>query len=531
MNFSKALLYFFIGLQIFVLIYIYFAVKLNKVNVSIKLKEKHNDNVCNLEWEKLNSDIYFRKSLSFYFKDVNKIRLYFEKNKNFKYNLTLTVVVSRITKLHYLTTNDMHILNSNNIYQFGYLETNFELIFENDIKVYIKDDQQHVTNLIPLTVKNLNSKNNLKNHSMVCSCAYSFKNEHTKMIDWWVQMNIIHGHTKIVIFNNTIQNSKRFTKLFKKHENILEVVQFQCLPNFLNQKSDYFSSFFDIKNKYGINLYTHFQYFTLNECYLKNMDKYSYIAVNDPDENVMPRGYLSNDYGFKQFREENKLNFMQNLFSNSTSKSVCYKDMMNSNESNLKTYLDNLKRSSKNANRLSFYFKMAVYLKHETVDNIFEKFSSLFKSMTNNNLTYPHVIEIETQKFNFKIEIKNEDDFVYAKYLFELHTKYVRPYLDQNKAILNTISSSYNRFYYLLGQKSTLYFAGKTIYNTNRESVLVSIHAPDIKTDLRYVDKELGHSAHFRSSYNLRSNKYHIKELYFDTNYFSCYFKTILNKN
>ena len=77
----------------------------------------------------------------------------------------------------------MHILNSNNIYQFGYLETNFELIFENDIKVYIKDDQQHVTNLIPLTVKNLNSKNNLKNHSMVCSCAYSFKNEHTKMID------------------------------------------------------------------------------------------------------------------------------------------------------------------------------------------------------------------------------------------------------------------------------------------------------------------------------------------------------------
>jgi len=50
MNFSKALLYFFIGLQIFVLIYIYFAVKLNKVNVSIKLKEKHNDNVCKFDF-------------------------------------------------------------------------------------------------------------------------------------------------------------------------------------------------------------------------------------------------------------------------------------------------------------------------------------------------------------------------------------------------------------------------------------------------------------------------------------------------
>jgi hypothetical protein len=47
----------------------------------------------------------------------------------------------------------MHILNSNNIYQFGYLETNFELILENVIKFYIKDVQQHVTNLIPFTGK------------------------------------------------------------------------------------------------------------------------------------------------------------------------------------------------------------------------------------------------------------------------------------------------------------------------------------------------------------------------------------------
>jgi asparagine synthetase B (glutamine-hydrolysing) len=101
---------------------------------------------------------------------------------------------------------------------------------------------------------------------------------------------------------------------------------------------------------------------------------------------------------------------MQNLFSNSTSNSVCYKDMMNSNESNLKTYLDNLKRSSKNANRLSFYFKMAVYLKHETVDNIFEKFSSLFKSMTNNNLT----ITFNGEIYNYNAlreELKNEWKF------------------------------------------------------------------------------------------------------------------------
>ena len=131
---------------------------------------------------------------------------------------------------------------------------------------------------------------------------------------------------------------------------------------------------------------------------------------------------------------------------------------------------------------------------------------------------------------NFKLSIKDKDDYLYAKYLNELHTKQVIPFLKRNKNKLDKISDAFNRLYFVLGDKSTHYFAGKTIYNTNRDFNPVSIHSPVSKQDLMWVMPEIGHSSHFRSSYNLRPNVYPIKELNFDANYFSCYFKQILNK-
>ena len=335
------------------------------------------------------------------------------------------------------------------------------------------------------------------------------------------------------MFNNSIRNTPQFNALFSNHKRTIKIVQFQCLPNFFKKSKkhgDYLIGYDEMKKKYGLSSFNHFNYFSLNECFLTNSDKYLYISVNDPDETVIPREMLNlnqND-GFKQYKTENKIEPMDDFLSNKTS--ACYNSAFNSNHTNLKIYLNNLNMQRKsNSNKISFYFKMGVYMKHETMMVVFKELKNLFNNLKNDS-TYDYIIDIKSSRMYFKLSIKDREDYLYAKYLFEMYSKQILPYLKKNEYRLKKMSESYNRFYYLLGSTSTHYFAGKTIYNTNRDSNEVSVHSPVSKQDLMWVMPDSGHSSHFRSNYNLRPGTYPIQELNFDANYFNCYFKPILNK-
>jgi hypothetical protein len=336
------------------------------------------------------------------------------------------------------------------------------------------------------------------------------------------------------MFNNSIPNSTEFNTLFSNHKNTIQIVQFQCLPNFFKKTKkdrDYLIGYNEMKKKYGIWSFNHFNFFALNECFLTNSDKYSYISVNDPDETVIPRKSLdlNQNAGFKHYKNENKIETKQDLLSREN-ETTCYKYAVDLDQTSLKIYLNNLKMQTKNNNnKKSFYFKMGVYMKHETIAVVFQELKNLFDNFKNDS-NFDYIIDIKSGRMSFKLSIKDKDDYLYAKYLYELYLRQIMPYLKKNKNRLKKISDAYNRFYYVLGSKSTYYFAGKTIYNTNRDSNRVSVHSPVSKQDLMWVMPDSGHSSHFRSNYNLRPNTYPIKELNYDENYFNCYFKPILNK-
>ncbi len=170
-----------------------FASKL-KVKTNAIIYKKNYIHHCDIEWKKLNEHAYFRTSLAFYYKDIKKIRLYMESNNQFKYDYQF-VLNSNATQ--YNTSNiQKEILQTFGIYEFGYLEA--ELPVENTNKNYLKvlvstRQDPSVVKIINLIVKNLNTINQVKKHALVCSGAYSFKNEHSKLIEWWIEVNKVRG--------------------------------------------------------------------------------------------------------------------------------------------------------------------------------------------------------------------------------------------------------------------------------------------------------------------------------------------------
>ena len=189
---------------------------------------------------------------------------------------------------------------------------------------------------------------------------------------------------------------------------------------------------------------------------------------------------------------------------------------------------------------------MGFYLKHKTMKIIFNKIGEFLNSFNNsNNLTrFDFTIHIDIKEkclpnkdLYLNLTIKNKDDFKYIKYLYEMHMKYIEPFLIKNKNILDKFNDTFNRFYYFTGKTSiSSIWLVKSIHDTLQTTEL-STHYAKNKVDNKYVPEEYGHSCHFKTKYctyfsmaSLFVNRIlPVKELYFDYNYFHFYFKPILN--
>ena len=156
-----------------------------KTNVIVFAKKKIHH--CDFEWKRFNEHSYFRASLAFYYKDIKKIRLYLETNNQFKDDYEF--VVKSNTSEYNATNIKKVILHTFGIYEFGYLEAELSVEVTRNLRVLVSTRQDRSTVLINLIVKNMNTVNQVKKHAMVCSGAYSFKNEHVKMIEWWIEIN------------------------------------------------------------------------------------------------------------------------------------------------------------------------------------------------------------------------------------------------------------------------------------------------------------------------------------------------------
>jgi hypothetical protein len=154
---------------------------------------------------------------------------------------------------------------------------------------------------------------------------------------------------------------------------------------------------------------------------------------------------------------------------------------------------------------------MSNYLKHETMDKIFLELEKIFKlNLTKYTINQSKIFELdqrfieEHKHLDSYIFIETEQDYKYAKHLYEMHKKYISPFLEKNhNQIKQSVPEIFNRFYYFTAFIGVNFsFAPKTIHYTNQTD-LVDIHVPrDIAiNDSIILSTEYGHLSHFREYY------------------------------
>jgi len=142
-----------------------------------------------------------------------------------------------------------------------------------------------------------------ENKVVLCGKVYYLNDKQSKDFEYWIELSKLEGYEKIVIFNNSIEDTQRFRKIFSDHKDFIEVIPYQCLPNFYKktQGSPKYIDFYYIQNELKwdpLYFHMHFERLTQNECYWENKDKYKNIAILDNDESVIPRvleKHFSND--------------------------------------------------------------------------------------------------------------------------------------------------------------------------------------------------------------------------------------------
>jgi hypothetical protein len=489
-----------------------------------RINKNVNDmNQCEKEWEILNDKCYFRKNIAYYYTDLKIIRLGLVRHVNFTHNFQLSIQVND----DYTLTN-IRIINIDQKYEynFQYIETDFDLKSARMIKVKVLDTiNNSTTKSIYLKIKKYSENDNIKKYSMICG-RISYSNDYLNYLDFWIKVLKLSGYDKLTLFNHTsLMESSKFDKKF------VDIIQFNCLPNLLinNNNNNYkrFINFNDIENKQDKLLISIlFHNVSLNECYLMNKDKYKYIAIFDFDELILPRIAYKNEINESFYVNFNQYPDKIDPISNKSSKLI--------------PYLDSLQLKSKLDKKVNIRFEMNNFLKHETMDKIFSKLEYMFKR----NLTKYAINQSKIFTFDREfskiyknlysyIFIETAKDYKYAKHLYIMHQKYIKPYLETyHNKIKQSVPEIFNRFYYFTGFSANSYFVNKTIHYTN-QSDLVGVHVPtNIEPkDSIIVSNKYGHLSHFREFYRRPFKNSSIREIFFDFNYFNNYFKQILEND
>ena len=458
------------------------------------IKHKSRKAKCNDQWINVNKYLYFRNQLSFYFSDEKRIEIYYLKHSSYKPKLKLQLAIDD-------KSYQIKIISLNNIKT--YSNFNFEVLIahinfknitsQNKIDANIKVDSYSVT------IPNIQVKSKIKsNKSLLCSKLYFFGNDKALAFEWWIEMAKINGFDKLVFFNNSLTD--QFDFLAEKYSNFIEIIQFTCIPNFIdpnNKKIKFFYDFNEIRKIYNhdpLGYHVLFEHITQNECYLTNRNSYKYIAVLDQDEMIFQNS-LDNKCPVENFTMKNYL------------------------DTTLKSYI----AAGVNA---TYHFQMGIYLDEKLANQFFNKLReslNLFKTMKKFTLN----IEFDpSYKPTLNITISNEAEYNYAKKLFD---KYENIVLGANPQRFK-IPEMFNRFFYI-DEDTTNWMCGKTIHNTDNTH-RVSTHYPITHKNFRMVNFKYGHVAHFKDYFihllkkiSLRSVP--IFSVKFDYFYFKCIFNPI----
>ncbi len=492
---------------------------------------------CNQEWEILTDKCYFRKNIAYYYSDLKKIKLGLVRHANFNNKFRLSIQVIENGHINTFNISDIAIVKVYSFpypYIFEYIETDFDLNLDlsknTTINVKVLDKEISTKNSIKLIIKKYNENDSVKKHSMFCG-RIMYSNDYIKYLDYWIKMIKISGYDLITLFNHTYDSD--FNKINSEagNKNFSNIIQFNCIPNFLINNRKSFINLKDLE-KYDpskLKYSTFFLVVSINECYLMYKDKYKYIGVFDFDELILPRVAYNNEINESFYIHFDQYPDKIDPISNKPSKLI--------------PYLDSLELITKLDKKVNIRFEMSNYLKHETMDKIFLELESMFKlNLTQYTINQSKIFEldqrfIEEHKHLYSyIFIETEQDYKYAKHLYEMHKNYIEPFLETNhNEIKQSVPEIFNRFYYFTAFTDLANGSmpkPKTIHYTSQTD-LVDIHVPFTINfnDSINVPIKFGHLSHFRELYRRPFRNSSIQEIFFDFNYFNNYLKkNFINK-
>ena len=255
------------------------------------------------EWIRVSENVYSKIDFHFYFIDEAKFRGFIVCKNGYMESIGLKIDIFNKNKFVISYETDLILNPPWFVGEYGHTSTyaDFDLnkilngtnSLNEDItaRVYYlnKQTNKYSKKYANLKIKYLRPRSEAEYQSrksaLLCSKALYLSKNQYKELSWWVEINKKIGYDSMTFYNNSIPNTVEFNRVFSRNQDFVTLLQLKCLPNFLNQKTEYLEFYEELTDSLKMDV---FNGLLVNECYLENIDKYKYIAVMDNDETVIP---------------------------------------------------------------------------------------------------------------------------------------------------------------------------------------------------------------------------------------------------
>ena len=543
--------------------------------------------ICNEQndWEKINQNYFFKKDAIFFFNDKNLLRIYGvgRYGRLQKYNIIINGTIKgrfifsktlvNITQKQYISCYNRKCSQT---YKLVVLEKEVRLfdLLEMSLNTYInknliltiqllrlnrRDELLHTSSILMVKTKLL-FRPWRKKSPIICSRSYEFDGRESLInMESWIKLNKKIGYEKIVLYNDSIVNNEEFSILFRKYSDFIEVRQTKCFPNLFDDHAQF--PFLKKVSELQSRAPTHnsekiFEQLFYNECFYDYYDTFQIISIFNNDEVLIPKFIDYGDLMRKVSRtldDKNITNKMDILDEFACPRLTIYNDMnfmaakmktefieLNNNVNNTNYTINsnntiNVNTSINSNNTIkNIYFMKSVFIPHNMIDIIFDKIDEYVSNKTRGNT-------LNSNEISFKDEIKiyegnvfklsfavTKNEFDYAVYLNSFYRQVVRPFLKLQEEPIKKLPEFFKQLFYVYDNKTAF---GKTFYLTNETDRVINTGPPKLEETMpkSFIVAGFGQGrlSNFNKFTSLHKN-IPIRWLNFDYDYFSCYFRNLI---
>ena len=415
---------------------LYWSFQIRTGNIDKTYSVKYYRNPNN-EWELLDNNIFISRKLSFYYIDDGLINTIVFSRNNLLSNFICLIHAtgSKNTKSVLLKSVELVQLESSwkfNVSSYK-LKIQFKISTDAAIKKNLKFEMYFIYETLytkflalkrertrrPIVLKVIRNKNNSDiNKIALCGpMLYLDLNSHNSLKEW-IEFNIRIGYQRIILYVILLGAREKYKKLFLQYSDVVEVRQFNYIPNvnYEDTSSYYHDPILYVKYVKYHRLHdinddwdTHFVYHRglMNGCFLSCFKDYHRVTVIDNDELIYPNSGQVN-YLFHDKDQVNPQITTQNL--NEQLKHFrC--------QNNINKYIDELNLvyfNQSDVSNISLWMHYGHYINASLVKQIFYHFKIKLFNMISFNTSFDISIH---HKRNISFSVTDQTDFIYLKNL------------------------------------------------------------------------------------------------------------------